>query len=335
MKSRLVLVALVSLVILAWAGGCSRCLVCHSDLRPDPGDPLVRHGDEIVAAGQLFHTGTRVVLWCDPKGYDAYRAQPVFDRPSRRSSSTQPAPERQHYGPRANLPNPLEAAVATHGWTLENLREQVDQFVIHYDVAGTSRFCFYILQDMRTLSVPFMLDVDGTIYQTLDLKERAWHAGEANDRSVGIEIAHMGAYPKPEGIQRYYAFDDLGPYYVLPASARESGVLTPGFIPRPARSELVSGQIHGRTLYQYDFTNEQYAALIKLTAALHRVLPKIALEVPRNPDGTVRNTVLSREEREAWSGLIGHWHVTTGKIDPGPAFDWDRVLQGARGELGL
>jgi len=335
MKARLASSILASLATLALVGGCGKCLLCHTDLETAPGDPLVRSGDEIVAAGQFFHTGTRVVLFCDPKGYDAYRAQPFFDRPSRRSASTQPSPERQHYGARAHLPNVLEADVATHGWTLENLRQQVDQFVIHYDVAGTSRFCFYILQDMRTLSVPFMLDVDGTIYQTLDLKERAWHAGEANDRSVGIEIAHMGAYPTPDGIGRYYAADKFGPYYVLPASSRESGVLTPDFIPRPARRDIISGQIHGRTLYQYDYTPQQYAALIKLTATLHRVLPRMALEVPRNSDGTVRNTVLSKEELDAWSGLIGHYNVTTGKIDPGPAFDWDRVLNGARRELGL
>ena len=34
-----------------------------------------RTGDEIVAAGQFFHTGTPVVLWLDPGGYDAYRVE--------------------------------------------------------------------------------------------------------------------------------------------------------------------------------------------------------------------------------------------------------------------
>ena len=37
-----------------------------------------RTGDEIVAAGQFFHTGTRVVLWLDPGGYDAYRTERRF-----------------------------------------------------------------------------------------------------------------------------------------------------------------------------------------------------------------------------------------------------------------
>ena len=29
-------------------------------------------------AGQMFHTGTRVVTWMDPNGYDAYRTERRF-----------------------------------------------------------------------------------------------------------------------------------------------------------------------------------------------------------------------------------------------------------------
>ncbi len=51
-----------------------------------------------------------------------------------------------------------------------------------------------------------MLDLDGTIYQTLDLKEQAWHATIANGRSIGIEIANIGAYPAgaPNPLDRWY-----------------------------------------------------------------------------------------------------------------------------------
>jgi hypothetical protein len=41
-------------------------------LAPRPGTFASRHGDEIVVAGQFVHTGTPVVLWMDPGGYDAY-----------------------------------------------------------------------------------------------------------------------------------------------------------------------------------------------------------------------------------------------------------------------
>src|SRR3954453_11354583 len=39
---------------------------------------LDRHGDEIVIAGQLYHTGAPIVLWTDPGGYDAYRTERRF-----------------------------------------------------------------------------------------------------------------------------------------------------------------------------------------------------------------------------------------------------------------
>src|SRR4051812_43490117 len=39
---------------------------------------MPRKGDEIVVAGQMFHTGTRVVTWMDAGGYDAYRTERRF-----------------------------------------------------------------------------------------------------------------------------------------------------------------------------------------------------------------------------------------------------------------
>src|SRR5262249_30801780 len=42
------------------------------------GARLERSGDEIVAAGQFFHTTAPVVLWTDPGGYDAYRVERRF-----------------------------------------------------------------------------------------------------------------------------------------------------------------------------------------------------------------------------------------------------------------
>jgi len=36
---------------------------------------------------------------------------------------------------------------------------------------------------------------------------------------------------------------------------------------------------------------------------------------------------------ERWSGLVGHYHLTTSKVDPGPAFDWARLLGDVRARL--
>ena len=300
---------------------------------PVPGTPLERTGDEISACGQLFHTGPRVVLWNDPGGYDAYRVQRRFEPPPAETSGKEKEEAKARFGPeRGNLPAEIERRVHHEGWRLEDLQRVVRMFVLHYDAAGTSRQCFKILHDVRNLSVHFMLDVDGTIYQTLDLKERAWHAGDGNDASIGIEIAHVGAFATADDgtLQNWYRTDATGPRISFPDWLADTGIRTPGFIARPARRELLSGVVHGETWYQYDFTDAQYEALARLTAALLAIFPQLALRIPTDDAGHVRTTVLPPEELARWSGILGHWHVSEAKIDPGPAFDWDRLLAGAR-----
>jgi len=303
-----------------------------------PGQPLARNGDEIVVCGQLFHTGTRVVTWMDPGGYDAYRVERRFapmessDWEATRATGKGPETPNRYGLRRDGLDAAMRERVRGGGWRLQEVQERVDQFVIHFDATGTSRRCFEVLHDQRGLSVHFMLDVDGTIYQTLDLKERAWHATTSNSRGVGIEIAQAGAHPVANRhvLDSWYARDEKGMRLIFPEWIGEPGIATPGFVGRPARPEPVIGKIQGNELIQYDFTPEQYEALAKLTATLHAVLPRIRLDAPRGPDGTVVPHALPAATLEGHSGLLGHYHVQPNKVDPGPAFDWERVLSQAR-----
>jgi hypothetical protein len=66
-----------------------------------------------------------------------------------------------------------------------------------------------------------------------------------------------------------------------------------------------------------------------------RIFPKIKLQAPRNPDGSIRMDLLSSDELAAFNGFVGHQHIIKTKVDPGPAFDWDRVLTGARRQINL
>jgi N-acetyl-anhydromuramyl-L-alanine amidase AmpD len=223
------------------------------------------------------------------------------------------------------------------GWPLPLLQEKVDQFVLHYDVCGTSRQCFNILHDHRGLSVHFMLDLDGTIYQTLDLKERAWHATTSNDRSIGIEIANIGAYGKGgEGgdtvLDQWYRKDADGHTRVVIPWALGGGrfLRTPDFIARPAREEAVVGDVQGHTLRMYDLTPQQYDSLIKLTATLCSVFPKITCDYPRDENGKLITHKLAPDQLTAYHGVLGHYHVQTDKTDPGPALQWDKVIEGAK-----
>ena len=208
--------------------------------------------------------------------------------------------------------------------------------MIHYDACGTSEVCFRVLQDQRDLSVHFLLDLDGTIYQTLDLDERAWHATVANDRSVGVEIAQTGARPldRASELDEWYAPDAAGGTRVtLPGRFGDGGLRRTDWSWRTARPGPFRGTVNGVEVVQHDFTPEQYESLARLTAALHRALPSIRLDYPRAADGSPLDRALTREELAAYSGLLGHSHVQTNKTDPGPAFDWERVVREARARL--
>jgi N-acetylmuramoyl-L-alanine amidase len=314
-------------------------LLSTSCRAPKPGTHAPRKGDEIVVAGQFFHTGTPVVLWMDPGGYDAYRVERRFApfEESGWTNSTAKVPALKtpnRFGlRRGDMTDEQIEKVRGGGWTLPQLQERVDQFVVHFDVAGTSRQCFKILHDIRCLSVHFMLDLDGTIYQTLDLKERASHATIANTRSVGIEIANMGAYSRRnvKTLDEWYEREPDGQMRIIfPKWVKETGIRTPNFVGRPARPELVAGRIQGGELLQYDYTPEQYAALVKLTAALCKVFPKMKCDYPKDADGKLIPKRLPDAELEAFQGVLGHYHVQTNKVDPGPAFNWDYVIGGAR-----
>ncbi len=305
------------------------------------GSRVPRQGDEIVVCGELFHTTAPVVLWTDPGGYDAYRVERRFaplDQSSWRISNLEvkalSSPNRFNMR-RAELTAEQLEAFRGGGWTLEALRERVDQFVLHYDACGTSQRCFEVLHDQRGLSVHFLLDLDGTIYQTLDVKERAWHATISNDRSIGIEIAQVGAFsPRNQRVlDRWYRSSRDGQVrIVLPDVLGDGGVRTPNFVARPVR-ELVSGSIHGKDLVQYDFTAEQYESLARLTATLCHIFPRIRCDFPRDADGSPLPRKLTEPEWQAFQGILGHYHIQANKVDPGPAFQWNRLIKRAQGLL--
>lgn len=305
------------------------------------GEQIERTGDEIMVCGQLFHTTAPVVLWTDPKGYDAYRTERRFG-PIEKSTWEETIKELPdmatngpaRYGIRTEGLDPVEIEeVRGGGWPLPLLQRTVDQFVLHYDVCPVSETCFKVLHDHRNLSVHFMLDVDGTIYQTLDLKERARHATISNARSIGIEIANMGAYgvKNKDALMKWYEATDGGEIRLRPAKAYdELGVRTPSFVGKPARQELIVGNVQGQDLAQYDYTPEQYESLIKLTATLCKIFPKINCDYPKDADGKLVPKKLSDDEWKAYQGVMGHYHVQLNKTDPGPAFDWEKVIGGAQ-----
>jgi N-acetyl-anhydromuramyl-L-alanine amidase AmpD len=305
--------------------------------RPRIGEQVARRGDEIMVCGQLYHTTTRVVLWTDPGGYDAYRVEPRFaalEVATAKASAKTVTRRPQRYGLRQNGLSPAEIErVRGGGWDLPLLARVVDQFVIHFDARGTSRGCFEILQDHRGLSVHFLLDLDGTIYQTLDVKEAAWHATIANGRSIGIEVANIGAYPVdgPDPLARWYQSGPEGRIRVAdPEKAKAEGPKAGPRSLRPLRDQPVVGTIQGQKLKQFDYTPEQYDALARLTATLCKLFPKIRCDYPRDAAGALLTHKLPDAEYGRYQGILGHYHVQSNKVDPGPAFQWDRLIESTK-----
>jgi len=288
----------------------------HDD-EPPPDSESRRDGVSIIVSGRAVHVGAPVVTWLDPDGYDAYRETCFF---SARELPSSPA---------TGCDTPLRYAER------ESDPSKVDLVVCHYDVAWTSRNCFKVLHDVRGLSCHFLLDVDGTIYQTLDLHDRARHAGGVNDRSIGIEIAHPGPLELTENLAARYTTDPATGRVRFDLGAKQGDVRTPDFVVRPSRPTPIAGQVHGRAYTMFDYTDEQYESLGRLLAALARALPALRLEVPRDPAGAVVTTTVDPSLLGGASGpgVVGHFHVGGHKQDPGPAFDWERVLTSARAHL--
>ena len=155
-------------------------------------------------------------------------------------------------------------------------------FVNHWDVCITSKTCHKVLTK-RGISVHFMIDWDGTIYQSLDMQHIGWHAGGRNwnNWSVGVEICN--------------------PYYTKYQNWYEKRGVT--------RPVITDAEVHGTTLEPHlGFFPMQLEALRELSLAVHHATG-IPLQTPDSK--TVYDPVVNGEYR----GFISHFHLTRRKID--------------------
>ena len=168
-------------------------------------------------------------------------------------------------------------------------KRNVRLFVNHWDVCLNSQSCMNIL-NKRGISVHFLIDNDGTIYQTLDLQHGAWHAGSArvNRASVGVEISNA-YYPK---YQEWYKRN--------------------GFGERPI---IEDARAHGNELGPFTgFYPIQIKALKALWKAIHSSTG-IEYNAPLNQFGTTSKNYEQDVKYGKFNGFISHYHVSKNKID--------------------
>lgn len=168
-------------------------------------------------------------------------------------------------------------------------KRNVRYFVNHWDVCLNSRSCQSVL-DKRGISVHFLIDNDGTIYQTLDMQHGAWHAGSerANRASVGVEITNA-YYPK---YQEWYTKN--------------------GFGERPL---VEDAWVHHNKLDPFlGFYPKQIEALKALWKAIHQSTD-IPFQTPLSQFGKTSNQYEQDVTYGKFSGFVSHYHVSKRKID--------------------
>ncbi len=186
-------------------------------------------------------------------------------------------------------------------------RGDVRQVVLHAHGRVDAASDFAQLVGDR-LSSHFLIDWDGTIYQTLDVGFAAYHAGEANMRGIGIDL---------EGL-----LDNLKTRPNAPAYPKKHPRLTEMLAPAYTRRPGPEAVINGAAVRTYTFTDAQYRSLGSLLRLLASVFPSVDAGPPL-VDEQVEPSVLSRPEDH--HGVIAHWHLDAQVYDPGPSFDWARL----------
>ena len=182
------------------------------------------------------------------------------------------------------------SAVAGHYYDYSGRpKRNVRLFVNHWDVCLNSKSCNDVL-NRSGISVHFLIDNDGTIYQTMDMQHGAWHAGSerVNRASVGVEISNA-YYPK-------YA-----DWYVQN-----------GYGERPMVDDA---WVHGQKLEPFmGFYPEQIEAAKALWKAVASA-SNVKLKTKLNQFGKVSTKYEKEIVYGKFEGVISHYHCYKGKID--------------------
>jgi N-acetylmuramoyl-L-alanine amidase len=130
----------------------------------------------------------------------------------------------------ACAPAPQRAGIPTTWQPSPNHDERRPSYVIlHHTGSATTERGLQVLTDpAKAVSAHYLIARDGAIYQLVDERARAWHAGasrwgpvtDINSLSIGVEVVNDGEQPYPEAqIAALIALlADLRERYQIPAA---------------------------------------------------------------------------------------------------------------------
>lgn len=201
-----------------------------------------------------------------------------------------------------------QPGLAGEGWgsvgdgdPVKTLRQVVRAIVIHHDAAGDSRACFDTLIN-RGFSTHFMIDRDGHVFQSADPADKAFHATVMNPLAIGIDLNN----PAPNLLAE--TSEPVDPAEISPEMA-----------------------INGVRYRSINYTDDQYRSLSALLRVLTAEL-NIPPVFPVDQSGRILAEVITNPPVYQFRGLLCHWHVQAEKWDPGPGFDWRRIVSELRKE---
>jgi N-acetyl-anhydromuramyl-L-alanine amidase AmpD len=256
---------------------------------------------EIIIANQRFDIDARVVNFTQSPFWNATVEQCV--------QSSRPCVGGVPFSDQAKNKSPrryaLRPQLRKYGKTppLDATKAVIRQFVLHHDGCWSAEMCWNVLHNERGLSCHFLIDNDGTIFQTIDLAFMAYHAAEFNVSSIGVEFCSRGDATKDPNAAEY----------------RKRGM----------KRDTVPCKINGHTIMAYQFAPAQYDAFRALARSLTRLLPNLPVEYPQDLPG--KQSWKTMPTALGYAGYMGHYHCTTRKWDPGP-FDFKAFCEKLRGQ---
>lgn len=175
----------------------------------------------------------------------------------------------------------------------------VDLAVVHWTGGEGTAAGVHAVLSQRDLGVEFCIDREGVIWQFADPQlVDTWDAGSVNPRSWGVEVIN-------------YAVDMYGGKMAKHAAERGTTQM----------------DIHGVKYTVAKFFPKQIKALKVLLEVVNGIL-RIPNVLPKDKNGVLLATVMDPEDLKRYSGIVGHYHITKTKIDPGIEVWWDLNKEG-------
>ncbi len=130
----------------------------------------------------------------------------------------------------AQLPAPQGTALPSVWLPSPNFDQRRPNYiVIHATASNQAQHALRVLTDpQRKVSSHYLIARDGSLYQLVDERERAWHAGlsswggttDINSTSLGIELDNNGSerFPEVQIAALIALLDDIATRYAIPAA---------------------------------------------------------------------------------------------------------------------